>query len=476
MPDQIDLSLPLQKHILAAILRVPGLMARVRPAIDPDHYPDQAVADILAWSLHHWDEHQQVPSKASLLDVFKADEDAQAVVKRAYKEEVPDSEHIASRIRGYAKHRALRLAVSEAAQVVNASARGEVLKNEKNRPLYTDPDTYIRKLVEKAMQAGGEGADLGEYLHETIEKGVQEVLHPQKRELFYTGVKDLDEAGVSVERGEIGCVLGVAKGGKSHVLLNIALANLAQGHDVVLYNLEIREDRQRHRWYKRIAGPKVDMKIDPEEFVKKLKERFPKLIKGRLLVKRAIAKQFSPADLRAHLAAIQERDDGFKPAVCIVDYVGIMKPEHVFDEQRFNLASLWLDFRAICQQYDMAGWSAAQVNRGGAGVELVTMKDIAECFEIVQHIDIGFSISMTQQEREANQGRFFVFASRNDSDGAVIDFTFDYSRSIIRSVGRHAPTSEKRGRNSRPSSGEESVDAVLADEKDRKAKEKHRGS
>ena len=458
----------MQKHILAAVLRVPGVMAQVRSTLDPDHFPDQSVADVMAWTLHHWDEHRQLPSKASLLDVFKKDEDAQTVVKRAYKEEVPDSAHICERVIGYAKHRALRLAVAEAAQVVQAQARGEVLKDERNRPKYTDPDVYIRKLVEGAMRVGASSNDIGEFLHETLEKGVEETLHPKVVQRYFTGIKHLDEAGVCVEPGEIGCVLGVAKGGKSQVLLNVALHQLKQGHDVVFYNLEMPEDRNRHRWYRRIAGPKADVKTDPEAFVEHLKARMPHLLKGRLLVKRALAKQFSPQDIRAHLATCQSQ--GFVPKVIIVDYVGILKPEKVYDEMRFNLASLWLDFRAICQEFNLAGWSAAQVNRGGAGVELVTMKDIAESFEVVQHIDVGFSISMTQVEREANQGRFFVFASRNDRDGTIIDFTHDFSRSIIKSVGVHQPTSEKRSRNSRPSPGEEGVEAVIQADKDRKAK------
>ena len=469
MADQIDLSLPLQRHILAAVLRVPGLLARVRPVLNPDHFPDPAVSDILAWSLHHWDEHKQLPSKAALLDVFKADEDAQTVVRRAYKADVPDPAHIESRIVGYARHRALRLAVAEAARVVSASGKGEVLKDERGRPLYSDPDAYIAKLIDAARGVGAQAQSLGEFIDEGLEAGIAEVLNPRRRELFYTGFQHLDESGVSVERGEIGCVLGVAKGGKSQVLLNIALAQLSMGYDVVYYNLEMREDRLRDRWYRRIAGSKVDQKADPQAFVAALRRRFPRLMQGRLLIKRCVAKTFTPSDMRAHLNAC--RAQGFNPAVCIVDYVGIMKPDRVFDDVRFNLASLWLDFRAICQEFEMGGWSAAQVNRGGVGVELVTMRDIAECFEIVQHIDVGFSISMRDDERAQNAGRFFIFASRNDSDGTIVDFKFDFSRSLIKTVAYREHESSKRVRGGvRVSSPEEAVDAVMAADAERKGK------
>lgn len=156
---------------------------------------------------------------------------------------------------------------------------------------------------------------------------------------------------------------------------------------------------------------------------------------------------------------------------CIVDYAGLLKPAKVYDEMRFNLASLWLDFRGLCQEFNVAGWSAAQANRGGAAADLVTMTDIAESFAIVQHIDVGFSISRTPEEIEKNTGRFFVFASRNDKDGTIVNFEADFGRSLIKTTGLYDGASEpaKKGKDS---TDQQSEEASFRDAQARMKKEK----
>lgn len=431
--QQIDISPPMQRHIVATMLRAPGVMLRVRAIVDPDYFSDQAVADCVAWLLGHWDQYKSLPSKEALLDAFKLQPEIRSLVKEMFVEPLPDIDYTVHRIIAFAQNRALRSAVVQAAGVVAAQARGDVLRDDRNKPLYADPDSYIRQLVDKAIMVGKTASDLGEDVAANLEAGIEQLLNPAELERFTTGSTDLDNAGCAIERSEIGCVLARAKAGKSHMLLNIAAGNLRLGRNVVYYNLEIKDERFRQRIYRRVAGKMVDMKVDPAAFVKKLRERFPKQILGKLLVKRYPARTATIDDLRSHLSRVCA--EHFKPDLVIVDYLGIMKPRLEYEQVRFNLESNWLDFRSLCQEFNVAGWSAAQSNRQGAGNELVTMTDFGECYAIVQHIDVGFSINMTQAEYDAGKGRFFVLASRNEQDGALIPFEFDYSRSLIKTAG-----------------------------------------
>lgn len=824
---QIDLSPSMQRHIFATVVRIPGAMPRVRSVMNPDYFSDQAVADAVAWLNGHWDEFKSTPSKASLLDAFKNEPDTRALVKDAFLEEIPDPEYTIKRIVDFARNRALRSACVMAAGAVAAQAKGDVMRDEKGRPLYSDPDAYIRDLVDKAINVGKSADDLGEDILGGLDAGIEAILHPPAAQLFTTGLAHLDQAGCMIGRGEIGCVLAPAKKGKcvsldaklwspergpvpareiaaisrshpllagmdglkpvvaavkhrfdikpmrtlslhlhsgrivdglstqhkvwvdghfipakdvvpgmyctspatlplsgvassrdlrlaycsgvvcgdgswtigqgptlslhatddadvlafwqsalpgsvlgvdnrtvhgirvriktstmselapygvsqgpkaankdfpreiytfgrdavaafvaglfdtdghcgaagveftfaseslsrglldalhvlgiyaviaykqarcgpkvfpawrvqfraredlqqfhtmcaslgshrrkwdrvylrsrpgvrpmrgngyrrlpayyweeifslgvpdprsthrhsarrgdrvahhlhpdfadgavvfdhvvsveegpivdcvdfevpgphtflcggvlthnSHSLLNIAMGNLKQGFNVVYYNMEIKEDRMRERMYRRVAGKTVDQKVDVAAFITKLREKAPRLLKGRCLIKKYPARLATVDDLRAHMSRIVA--EGFKPDLVIVDYLGIAKPRQEKEENRFNLESNWLDFRSLCQEFNVAGWSAAQTNRGGVDSNLVTMSQIGECFAIVQHIDVGFSINISQTEYDAGKGRFFVFASRNEQDGAVVPFTFDYSRSLIVTTG-----------------------------------------
>lgn len=431
--QHIDLSASMQRHIFATVVRIPGAMPRCRSVLNPDYFSDQSVSDGVAWLLGHWDEFKTTPSKAALLDAFKNEPETRALIKDAFVEEIPDPEYTIKRIVDFARNRALRAACVMAAGAVAAQAKGEVMRDEKGRPMYTDPDAYIRDLVDKAINVGRSADDLGEDILADLEPGIENLLHPVEDQLFTSGFEHLDHAGCMIGRGEIGCVLAPAKKGKSHLLLNIAVGNLKQGFNVVYYNMEIKEDRLRQRVYRRLAGNTVDQKADISAFVKKLREKAPKLLRGKLLVKKYPARLATVDDLRAHMSRIVA--EGFKPDMVIVDYLGIAKPRHEKDEMRFNLESNWLDFRSLCQEFKVAGWSAAQTNRGGVESNLVTMSSIGECFAIVQHIDVGFSINISQSEYDSGTGRFFVFASRNEQDGSVVPFTHDFSRSAIRTSG-----------------------------------------
>ena len=466
---QIELNSAMQRHVLGAMLTDRGIMARVRSVSDPKYFTDETIADIVSVVNNHWDTHKQVPSRATLFDTFKGDEYRQhrREIKRAYAEDISDPEHTVERIVGYAQHRAFRIAIRRAAQIIEAQANGEKLRDERGKEITDDPEALIRE----AKLVGADMSDIGTFVDQAmIDRVADELLHPKRREKFTTGVEHLDLAGLMLERGEIGCVLGVAKGGKSQVLLNIALGNAKDGKNVLYYNCEMPDERMDARYVRRIAGRNApDAKTDPEAFIAKARTKMSRLMKGRILVKRFIANTATLDDIRAHMTLVAS-ELNFVPDLVIVDYLGIMKPRKTAnDERRFELEANWLDFRAMCQEFNVCGWSAAQTNRGGANAELVTMSSIGECFAIVQHIDAGVSISMTQEERDENKGRFFVFASRNESDGVVIPFEHDYSRSLIKTQGIEKPTKVKR---TKGGANDDKAQAAFDEEMDRRKAKK----
>lgn len=447
------LSTSMQRHVLAAMIQNAQTFARCRAFVSADHFTDEALSDVTAMALNMWDKHHEVPSRAALLDAFSGQPLHVRAVKRAFKETVNDEKYTVERIAGFARMRALKQALLLAGKLVRAEETGEPVLDERNRPIKDDPIEVVRR----AAMVGTDVGDIGTFLHDAIDVIADRALHPRNRDLFGTGMSHLDDAGVRIERGEIGCCLARAKGGKSQVLLNVAYNNACQGHDVVYYNLEIKEDRLEDRFGKRIANMKTEDKDNIPKFVTRLKKRFGRLMTGKVLLKKFLAKKATIDDIRAHL--LQCHAQGFRPSIVILDYPGLLKPTKVYDEMRFNLASNWLDFRSLCQEFDVGGWGAAQANRGGAAAELVTMTDIAEAFEIVQHIDVGFSISRTEDEIENGQGRFFIFASRNDRDGTIIDFKEEYWKSVIQTTGLHESQSKpsRKGKDGKDEQREEAA-------------------
>ncbi len=251
--------------------------------------------------------------------------------------------------------------------------------------------------------------------------------------------------------------------------MNIAYNAMKAGRNVVYYSLEMRSFRVFKRFYGRLAGRKYDVKQDPTKFAEAVREKNKRLIKGKMLMKRFTARTASAEDLAAHLTQLKAM--GFKPDLIIVDYAGLMRPRKEHKEVRHNLASIFLDLRNLAGEFNAAIWTAAQANRAAVNKPVVTMSDFAECFEIVQHLDAGFSICMTEDEKAENTGRFFVLASRNEADGAIVEFDFDYSRSLIITKGITQPIAQKKHRD-KMSNDQEREEAAHQNAKDRKDKSK----
>lgn len=463
----VDLSAPMQQHTVAMALRCPGVMARIRGCMNPDYFDDNALADIVAWTNQHWDENKEVPSKQALRDCFQ---EHHPLIKSLFAQELPDPKHTVQRITHFARLKAVRLAILRGGEAVSAEMNGEKYLDAKGKPV----DLDLVKLFREALNVGTDMSDLGEDLGSTMEGDIAEILNPPKAEKLLTGMGHLDEAGVALERGDLGCVLGASKRGKSHVLINLAYGALKQGLNVVYYTLEMPAKKVRRRFHQRVAGAKADVKGNPEEFVRLLKERYGRLILGRMVVKRWPSRGATVEDIRAHLAQLQARGDRID--LVIVDYAGILKPVKSTGEVRHDLAAIFLELRAIAGEYNVGMWTAAQANRGSVNKELVTMADFAECFEIVQHLDVGFSVCMTEDEKANGEGRFFVLASRNEADGMVITFKHDYSRCMIQTTGVQKPEAEKKRRDRDTSGPAANADAAIAAEKLRKKQKADRDS
>lgn len=443
----------MQRHILATLVQDPVIFGRVAPVLNPDYFTDEATSDIIAFMAAKWRTHHEVPSKAALLDAF-TEESRKDVINRAFKANITDKGYTVQRIVDYAQDRAVRLAIMKAAEHLEAVDKGTPPLDKKGNPI----DLDFVKLMRDAVAVGSSVKTNCVLFNDILDSVAADILNPERKEKFTTGSTHLDEAGLMLERGEIGCILGSAKTSKSFWLLHLAMANVAQGKNVIYYNVEIKENRLNQRIAKKIAGKKVDASVDPRAFVERMRERAPKWLVGKLFLQRYYAGVQTFDDVRAHLD--QVRASGIKVDMIIVDYVGIMgsRSGGASQEERHRLTNLWVEFRSVCAEYDVAGWGAAQANREGARSDLKKATDISEAYGIISQIDAGFSVNMTEEERDAGIGRVYVMASRNSKEGAIINYTHDLGKSLIQTTGIAAPEKTKK-KGSKPTTDEEREEA-----------------
>lgn len=454
----IDYSKTYQRHIVAMILRVPGFLASVRECIFSEHFDDPAVNDILAWTLRAYDEAKEVPSRAMLADTF---EDHVGLLRNLYREDVGDARLTAERIRHFARNRQMRVALVQAANYVNGETRGDVPWDENirglgiskaqwgNLPNLDRQDALIRlslRMIDKAKQIGNAEPVVTHDVFKDFPGLLRSATAGKDTDLISTGHPHLDEAGLGGCPGEVGGIMGVTGGGKTHMAWSLALQMARLGHRVYFYSVEMRGQRMAQRVCSRIAGKKADLGGDKDEFVRKASARLGLFLRepNRLLIEYGISKRSSINSIRARLLALREQ--GFVPEVVIIDYPGILQAEEKYAEVRHRLEDIWLGFRGLCQEFRVLGWGPIQSNRealrkmiNSTRPEILTAADIGECYAIVQHLDLGFAICQTQVETEANRGRFYVFKNRYGKHGTVIDFECDLARGIFSTTGLSRP-------------------------------------
>ena len=469
----IDLGKPMQQHVLASVLRVPGLMAKLRPILDPDFFKDTVCSDMIAWSRNFWDEYKTVPSKQALKDTFRDDGE---LIKFLYKQDVEDVKHTEKRIIEFAQASAAANALMKGGDMLKAHLEGKPYRNEETNRVEFEVVTAqdLVDIISKAAMVGKNLGEMGDDYHATLEANLKELICPTEAEVMGTGIGHLDQAGILLERGEMGCVLGPSKRGKSHVLINIAFNAMIAGKNVVYYSLEMKNRRVFNRFYARLAGNKQDMKQDPVRFAEAVRLKTEKFVKGRMVMKRYAAHTATISDIRAHYEAL--KSTGFKADVIVIDYAGLMRPCKESKEVRHNLESVFLDIRQFAAEEDVFMWTGAQANRAATSKEIVTAADFAECYAIMQHIDVGFSICISDAEKAARKGRFFILGSRNEQDGSIVEFTFDYSRSRFITERITLPVEEKRARDKSSTSAGEKDEAAFQKALARKKKEERDGA
>lgn len=417
-----------QMHMLAVLLRTPGVVQRYRTAIDPLYFstdPLRVVADSL---ITHVDGYHGLPTRVTLLEGVRERVGEQAfptverVVKRLYKREIPDADSVVDRIVDFGKTQAMVNAVLRSVDEIERGALHKV------RPLIQDASMVGADLGDKGIEYGSDDA---------YRRGVYAVVDDPNNSVP-TGISHLDDVlGGGLRRGELGAVLALPKVGKSTALVNIGFGAVtsAEGFGAVHYTCEMSREMVFQRYDDRLAGPNVKWRNeDRERYMKILETRAKKFVRGRLLIQGYPSRHLTTSTIRAHLTTLAS--DGFTPDVLLVDYADIMRPERRLGEVRHEQAGIYEDLREIAGEFNVAVWTGSQAPPGScADKETLTIYDFAESREKGMILDCAVSINQTRDEALDGRVRLFVAGLRRGEGEQVIECDIVRKQCSIRSTG-----------------------------------------
>lgn len=278
----------------------------------------------------------------------------------------------------------------------------------------------IRDAIDKASRIGTVDVAMGTDFSGDLEARTADRRANRQPPRLGTGIVDLDDmirGGLAI--GELGCVLGAPKMGKSQMLGQIAKHAMECGGVAVYYSLEMSERDLLDRVDASIGDVLIDDLPKHADYVGQKVESFLQA-GGSLVVKQLPSYSTTAKDIEQHLQMLRA-ERGLEPTVVIVDSGDLMQPSRQgFDSKYEALGGVYSELRGLAVLYRTRMWTASWANRESLSKSVITMADIADSFKKVAISDVGVAICGTEEERQSGLVRLNVGWCRYAQSGAVV--------------------------------------------------------
>lgn len=288
----------------------------------------------------------------------------------------------------------------------------------------------IHDLLNNALKLGLD-RDFGyDYMKDFEARFVQKARDP-----LSTGWPEIDKITKGgLGKSELGVVIAPTGAGKSMVLVHLGAQALKAGKTVVHYTLELQDTVVAQRYDACLTNVPLNETFKrKDEIYEKLKD-----LPGRLLIKEYPTKSASTQTIRSHLEKLVQTGEDI--GMVIVDYGDLLRPVNTQKEKRQELETIYEEMRGLSQEFGCPFWTASQTNRSGLSERLVTMESISEAFNKCFVADFILTLSRTMEDRNNNEGRFFIAKNRNGPDGIEFPVFMDTGYVKIKVMNKKALT------------------------------------
>jgi len=297
---------------------------------------------------------------------------------------------------------------------------------------YVDAGDYngLVEAMSKARFMADEGTEIVEYWRDTpqrVERVRKNIVHNVP-----TGIALLDEQiGGGLPRGSLAMLMGGSGFGKTAILGHFALNASLAGFTTAYLTLELSADNLMVRCDASNTG--IPIKDVPLASKKTIKDKIHKVYHSvkpnpaPFYVQYYPTKSISISNIEAFVQRLRE-EKGVTLDLLVVDYFDLLRMQGTYQKKYEALEENVEILRGLAGQYNMAVWTASQVNRSGVGKDDVDMEDIASGFGKVFPLDLLLTISATKEERTQKVLRLTTVKSRHGAAGEMIFVQPDFER------------------------------------------------
>lgn len=414
-----------QTKIAALTVRDSDFVRKTEGLIKPEYFANDLESVLVRIALDYAAKYRKAPDRATLKTLIRDARDKKIIrsdFEPTLKEDVAalltldisDREFVIEKVAEFAKHRALENAILKSAASLGKGDYGK-----------------IDKLIREAMDVGvteEEGEyDFYERITARTERRKDLASGVSVADGITTGYADLDKH--LYHRGwgrkELAILMAPAKGGKSMALADFAKNASLAGKNVLICTLEVSAEIYASRMDASLTDVMMkELIARPEDVEAKIAAL--RKTSGRLVIREYPTGTLKASKLRRLLDWY--RGKGVIFDMVVVDYGDIMAPEHRVDNVQENSRTIFVDLRAISQEFDVAMLTATQTNRDGAKATTSTAIHVAEDFNKIRIADVVISINAAEDEKARGEARLFFAAHRNGRDGFTLRIKQDRSR------------------------------------------------
>ncbi len=284
--------------------------------------------------------------------------------------------------------------------------------------------------IQKALQAGSE-RDVGHIYDEHFEARMTQI----SRSPIPTGWAAIDNAiGGGLSSGELGVLMALTGVGKTHGLVDIGSNAAMIGKNVLHVTFELSDLKTSNRYDANISKIPFNDLLDRKEEVRTAVDN----LRGKIVVKKYPTKTATCQTIRTLISKLRITKD-FVPDIVIVDYADIMRSTAKYENRRMEEESVYEELRALAEELHVPVWTASQTNRGGYNSEVLTLQNVAECFNKAMVSDVWITMNRKKEPVEWDLGNMYIAKSRVGADGIKFAALFNTSISEIEVIEPNSP-------------------------------------
>jgi archaellum biogenesis ATPase FlaH len=404
-----------QLAIMRELVADPVLMPKLAAYLKAEKFDDANIAMVIGATLGYYKTQGAVPTTVAVVQELRRQveggkltydrlSDANALFDEAEDQPPAARDYILERVFDEERKAALYAALDNGFKLYRQGEYDEVIAG-----------------VEAAAAVGRVDASLGVDFRASQETRLSARKEGKQPPRWGTGIVDLDDCiRGGLAQGELGCILGAPKYGKSMMLAYITLHTMRQGGTVVYYSLEMSEQDLIDRLDAGVARvPTADLSRQADLVAERV-ATFMAGTGGTVVVKQFVAGATTSRDLRSHLSQLRV-ERSIVPTVVVVDYGDLLSAATGDHEKRYEeLGRVYEELRALGQEFSVPVWTASQAKREALSKKVVSGIDIAESFKKLAVVDVMVAICRTEEERADRLLRLYLSQCRYAADGVTL--------------------------------------------------------